>query len=179
MSQHSQIIRPLYEIMRRIEREIQAGGSLEGIKFYRKPEMNSEGRDDLPSLRPIDIAMTESRFQGQGGGDNGEKRRKNINAKPEYVFSLKLSTFAEDGFFAFVRGTDPKGVMDYMVPLLDAIEKDDNGDVDLLLAETCAEPFTYRIPENFPSDISWSVLLSIIYYPHPFIRGTRSDLVGE
>ena len=160
---------PLRVIISRINRELGAGGKLEGCVFSRRPTTDSEGEDQLPNIRFSGYSDEEQNFAG--AKSMTALSNSVVRSTQQLMFTLAFR--AENGPFS-EDGTSQLGLMDWVSRFKDTIELDANGCQDLTLEGSCVEPMLTSVENTEVNEISWIIEYMVVLYPLPYNRGTRS-----
>lgn len=168
---------PLAVIFHRLERDSADGKPLGKdaknlkLKVRRNAVWEASGADDLPLICPIDLGCLDSVFAG-------------ANAKPTDNYSNNLQSDCEVGFlvsanrdFGLLKfnADEPNGLLDLLSLIVDCIVKNDAGETDPCLDKTCKQPLMIRWDNGTPTDLSFTISVTVNYFPMAFERGTRSD----
>lgn len=156
-------------IISRINRELGAGGKLEGCVFSRRPTTDSEGEDQLPNIRFASYQDEEENFAGA----KAMTPRGNSVVRSSQTLTFTLAFRAENGPYSEDSKTQ-LGLYDWIARFKDTIELDDHQCQDLTLDNACVEPMQTNVASTEVNEISWVIEFVITLYPIPFIRGTRS-----
>ena len=148
-------------------------GFLHGLKYHEEPEWRVDGVEDLPSLFIMDYEDSEAAFAGASAAPSG---RANTNILPVAMVTFMLACRRKNGLFARTSAR-PKGLLDWVSLIRDAMDNDEDGEPDALLKNTCCKPFYTNVQDNAVNEISWCCGIVVTLYPREAIRGTRRDLM--
>jgi len=174
-----QLVFPVKEIFTRLNAAATTGGLLEGLKIRTNPQKEPSSQRELPMIYPVEYADEDSPFAGakRSTATAGDGSSSGNNLQTKATLSLMLMFSREHGFFR-ESDSDPYGLMEWVTMIKDVIETSlDTEEPDGSLNGSCAEPFYISVADTKASELSWSVWFDIEYYPLPFVRGTRKDLL--
>ena len=165
----SRIILIVKELAKRIRHHAQGSGLLDGVTFRKTPIALVEGVDQLPAITMMEYTDVDNYFDG---AKTGLKKSTNV-IRCEAEISFLLS-FNKDHSFFSENGQKPWGYIDWVERFKDAIETDEESQVDLTLGGTCIEPLVCHVREGEISDVTWNILFEVEVFPKPIQRGTRT-----
>ena len=165
---NSRLSKPVAVMMARLHAQSKAGGILEGIKVANFPVHKLEGADDLPTIFPMEY--TDMDISHGGGAKTGIDKTSNNIVQPECTITFMLCVARDSGIY-----TDkaPWGIINWVERVKDSLEVSSDGSEDLMLNYSCMKPMYVHTREQEITELAWSVLLEVEYYPLPIQRGTR------
>jgi len=150
-----------------------AGGLLHGLRFTQEPSWTVEGDRDLPNLCIIDYGDREEVW---AGGTTDPQGRGNSVMWQVQLITFMLSVRKKHGLFA-ADVSNPRGLMDWISRIRDAMDLDESGNPDASLGQTAFRPFLTEIVDTTVRDLSWSCGIRTTIYTRDFNRGSRKDLI--
>lgn len=172
--QFRQPVAPIAVMFARLNRDAEIGGPLYGLKV--RPAMidlQNLGADDLPMICPDDISSMDQIFAGAKAAptDTGS-----VNLQAEASLAFLLAVDRDHGLFQ-TESARPLGVVDWATVICDSLETNDSGECDALLDGTCKRPLMLNYDNMSRADRCVFLVITINYFPHPFARGTRRDMM--
>lgn len=161
-------------IEKRIQKQMEAGGFLDGIKEYdREGRVDVLGSDSLPIIQPLQYTYNEEIW---GGAAKTGQARGNTPLRAVGTLELFVGGRAEYGMFrrddADDKGT---GIMEWIDKLKDSIEmKEDGVTADAFLGDTVMEPVSFQLGENYISNLTLALILEVRLTTVGYYRGERS-----
>lgn len=179
-------VRPFAVMEARIQAALETGKLLDGVTYDREATVQHMGADLLPLIQPSEFTLEEAIFAGRSrtpGLQGNTQLVSNgvisffVAARREYGFARRSQSDTEDG----------RGVFEWASILQDVIETHVGGgpvdeeteeptDIeDAFLLGTLARPISFRVRENFISDLSFIVILECTVMTVPYWRAGRRN----
>lgn len=169
-------IRPLVVIDKRLRYHAEAGKMriLDGMLIEKEAEVGIFGGDTLPACVIFQYTTEEEIFPGAGRmvdhPGNGVFRT---------IGEMEILVAAKREYGMFGR-EDLKhrniGVNEWAERVKDAIDTSEDGKTDSFLEDTCSQPVTFNIEENYISDLTFALILRIGLTTIPHYRGQRFNI---
>jgi hypothetical protein len=145
---------PVAAIIARLQAATATGKLLEGVKFEPYPIKDVEGETDMPSVRMFVPDLTETFVA------------KTTN-RTSMVVPIMVATKRTSGCAV---------LMELVEKVLDVIERDASGNVDVTINSTCRKPFDVKSSENQASEVSLHARLLITIKPWKLLRRGKRRL---
>lgn len=166
-----------WELHERLIYHSQTGRMLAGLEYDYEGTKNLNGESRLPIIQPFSFGLEESISPGAPKATAGTK---NAVVLPEQRLTFTAAFSRRDSYFRRnpADATKPKGAMEWIGLILDAVEKTraDTPVVDTGLANTTIRPSTLSVEPEETTEMAFHFLLTFTLYPKHHCRGERASL---
>jgi hypothetical protein len=171
---------PAWEINERLIYHSQPGRMLAGLKVDREGTKQGMGEDSYPSMQFDTIQLTEE--LSPGAPRTSDHTKKNSPVAPVQTLRYRCSFSRQKGLFRRnpLDPSAPKGAMDWLALIADAIETSRDGEdtVDTSLDGSVIRPTRVVIEENDNTESAFHFFLEITVYPQHHCRGERQTTLA-
>lgn len=172
---------PFTILCHRIKRAMKQKGPLEGMTFYNEFSSVNERADNLPRVYVVDYSDNEGHGGGAGRGQLPTPPSNGMNSvlANSATVGLQLVVDKRSGWLTDDKVTLIKrmGILNIKDLLLDAIETNDNGEVDCSLDGTLSKPVMFATRESGIFDLGVIMDITVTLDGQRFHRASRSCLV--
>jgi hypothetical protein len=166
---------PAWEINERLIYHSQPGQILAGLKYDPEGTKQSMGEDSYPSMQFDTFRLTEG--ISAGAPRTADHAKKNSPVAPQQILRYRCSFSRQKGLFRRnpAEPSYPKGAMDWLALIIDAIELTRDGEdaVDTSLGGSVIQPTRVTVDENENTESAFHFFLEITLYPQHHCRGER------
>ena len=154
----------LWELERRLNFHAQSGQILEGLKIDSEGTLKVDGHNDLPLCQRWAVGSRESFSAGApragvslGGGSSNQPIAETLTVTYRVATARKYGWTRSDPTDANL----PKGFVEWLALIRDAVETADGGETDACLLETINKPPLFTIRESESSQLAFQVYLEM------------------
>lgn len=164
----SRMVKPVAVMMQRLKNQAEPTGLVAGLKVFDFPIHQVEGVDNLPSICPVEY--TDLDVPHIAGAKTGKDKTSNNVLQTECTITFLMALSRELGIFS---EQSPWGVINWVERVKDSLETASDGSEDLMLNYSCMKPMYIHTREQEVTDLAWTILIEVEYYPVPIQRGSR------
>jgi hypothetical protein len=171
---------PAWEINERLIYHSQPGGMLAGLRYDVEGTKQSMGEDSYPAMQFEGLQLREA--ISPGGPRTADHTKKNAPVAPMQTLRYRCSFSRTKLLFRRnpLDATSPKGAMEWLALIIDAIEttRDGLATIDTSLDGSIVKPTEILVEENDNTESAYHFILEVSLYPQPHCRGERQTTLA-